>query len=277
MRNLISTLTSLLLLLVITSCGGSNNDTAASSAEFEMNTFSADTTCMLFEGRKGPSCDVSYKIKYATGKDASFINDIIARSIFPESDSLDIEEASHREMLKITDNYKTTLKGVTRKSINEGIFPEAMARYNRSLNTHYSIVKGSILVYTASVQEKTYGATDSLVNRFTFNISLKDRNLITHDDIFVQGHKDRLTKKIVEKLSAQYNASGIGSLSKKGIFSDGIPYASDNIIISDDAITFVYNPFEIAGRHHGIIEVMIPADEVKDIMKKEWIAFFETK
>lgn len=279
MRNYISYFAVLLLLsLFITSCGGGNETPDSVSADFEMKTVSVDTVCKLFKGSDSPGCDVHYKICYADGQDAAFLNTILTRKMFPgASDSTDIEKAATEEMHGIVEDYKATLKGVTRKNISNGLFPVDMARYRRSIVTTSKIVKKNILVYTATVQEKAYGETDSLVNQFTFNISLSDRCMITPDDIFVPGYKDRLAQKIVAKLSAQYKVSGIEGLQRKGIFAEGIPYASDNIIITDDALTFVYNPYEIAGRSYGMISITVTAEEVKDIMEKQWITFFESK
>ena len=279
MRKHIFHLAALLLLFVsITSCGGSSETSVTTSADFEMQTISVDTVCKLFKGNDSPQCDVHYKLHIADGDDASYVNKIIVRNLFPvASDSTNIELAASEEMRAIVDDYNAILKGVTRKSISEGKFPASMAQYRRNVTTVSKKVKDDILVYTATVQEKAYGEIDSLVNQFTFNISLSERCQITLDDIFVPGYKDRLAQKIVDKLSAQYKVSGMEGLQRKGIFIEGIPYASDNIIIADNGLTFVYNPFEIAGRTYGMINVTVTAEEVKDIMDKKWQTFFELK
>lgn len=243
-----------------------------------MHTLSVDTICTLFGGKTGPRCEINYSLKYAEGNDADSLNRVITRCVFPENvDSSDIERAAHSEIKNIVDDYKVTLKGVTKKSIADGSFPAVYAEYKRVLNTNCKIVNKQLLVYTVSYTERAYGESDSLENLFTFNIGLKNISVAKTDDIFVPGYKDRLIGKIVNKMAKNYRVNDLSALQRKGIFSDGIPYATDNFIISEDNITFVYNPFEIAGRSYGIIKVTLEAEEIKDIMKKEWYAFFGIK
>ena len=40
-------------------------------------------------------------------------------------------------------------------------------------------------------------------------------------------------------------------------------FASENFILSDDEITFIYNPYEIADYSKGKIELTISLDELK--------------
>ncbi len=264
--------------LLMSSCGENKGESTELADDLELNTITADTVCTLFGGKGGPACTISYKLKYAEGTNADDFNRIITGRLFPQSsDSLDVEKSVHNELLQIIDDYKKTLTGVTKKSIADGSFPVSFATYRRFVNAECSKVKNEILSYKAFYEEKAYGEKDSLVSINSFNVSLTDRKLITKSDIFVPGSSERLGMKIAGKLFAEYGVKDLAGLQRKGIFVDGIPYATDNIEISDKDITFIYNPFEIAGRKYGIINVVVPADELKDIMKKEWIAFFEKK
>ena len=276
-RKILFLFTSVLFLVGIVGCGGKADSTDEETINFEINKLSADTVYSLFGGKNGPKCEVEYSLNFAEGNDVEYINNFITKKIFPQSDSSDLETAVHNEMLEIVEDYKATLKGVTKKSISDGSFAAASAEYKRSVSTSYEILKNEILVYNLSFSEKAYGESTGVENEFTFNISIKDKREVTLDDIFVHGYKARLVDKIIGVMAENYKVKGIDGLRQKGLFTDGMPYAPDNFVIAKDEIIFIYNPFEIAGRRYGIIKVNIPAEQLKDIMKKERYAFFDIK
>ena len=42
---------------------------------------------------------------------------------------------------------------------------------------------------------------------------------------------------------------------------------SDNFKVTEDGITFIYNPYEIAAYAAGTIRITIPWDELQDILR----------
>lgn len=278
-RQVLLSLTFVLSLFVTAGCGGGKGDADAANTDFEIRTVSEDTVCMLFGGKTGPKCDISYSLKYADGNDAAFVNRIITHRIFQESgaDTADLPAAVTADICRRVDGYKKSLRSVTKKSIAEGKFPAESASYKLDVDADCDMLDEKILVYTVSYQEQAYGDINPVENEFSFNISCVEKAEITTDDIFVPGYKDRLVNKIVDNMAAEYKVSGLEALRRRGIFNDGLPYTPDNFIIGKDDITFVYNPFEVAGRKYGIIRVVLKAEDIKDIMKKDWYAFFGIK
>ena len=278
-RKVLLYVTFVLSVFCTAACGGGADDADVKNTDFEINTVTADTVSMLFGGKTGPRCEVSYTLKYASGEDAAYINRIIINNVFPEAgaDTSDIAAAAGADIVSRVAGYKEALKGVTRKSIAEGNFPEESASYKLLVSSDCDMLKERILVYDVSYVEQAYGDTEPVENKFSFNISCNDKAEITADDIFVPGYKDRLVTKIIASMSKTYSASGLESLRSKGIFRDGLPYAPENFVITAEGITFIYNPFEVAGRKYGIIKVELSAEELKDIMKKDWYPFFGIK
>ena len=276
-RKVLYLFTSVLFLVSITGCADKTDNAVVETLDFEIKTLSADTVHTLFGGKNGPKCEVEYSLNYAEGKDAGYINSFIIKKIFPQADTSSMETAVHNEIMEIVDDYKATLKGVTKKNISDGSISQESAEYKRSVKSSYEILSNEVLVYNLAFSEQAYGEETGVENEFTFNLSIQDKKEITLDDIFVQGYKARLVDKIITVMADSYKVNGIEGLRSKGIFTDGMPYAPDNFVITKDEIIFVYNPFEIAGRRHGIIKVNIPAEQLKDIMKKERYAFFDIK
>ena len=272
-------LTFVLSLFLTVGCGGGRDNEDVKNTDFEINTVTEDTVSMLFGGKTGPKCEVSYSLKYAEGADAGYVNNIIINKIFPDAgaDTIDVQAAAAADVSRRVAEYKQSLKSVTKKSISDGSFPAQSANYKLAVDADCNMLNDMILVYKVSYVEQAYGDLNPVENEFSFNISCNEKAEITTDDIFVPGYKERLVKKIVDNLASTYKVSGLEALRARGVFNDGMPYAPDNFIIGKDDITFVYNPFEIAGRKYGIIRVVLGAEDIKDIMKKSWYAFFGIK
>ena len=60
----------------------------------------------------------------------------------------------------------------------------------------------------------------------------------------------------------------LDDLRNKGFLYGMDLYPSENFILGDDTITFIYNPSDIASADQGIIELQLDYDDLKDIMYK---------
>lgn len=76
-------------------------------------------------------------------------------------------------------------------------------------------------------------------------------------------------KKLVEKkFRSELEISPNASLNEKGFwFEDDKFILPNNIGISNDGFVFYYNPYEIAPYAMGPVDILLPFDEVKNLMK----------
>lgn len=79
------------------------------------------------------------------------------------------------------------------------------------------------------------------------NFNPQNGHLITLQEEFGNDYKERFTKEIIEKLIDReaLESDDIAGLQSKGYFVGIDPYPSDNFILTDDSIVFIYNPGEI--------------------------------
>ena len=80
------------------------------------------------------------------------------------------------------------------------------------------------------------------------NFDPKNGKLITLQEQFGKDYKEKLTKEIIERIADRENLEkdDIAGLQAKGYFIGIDSYPTDNFILTDDSIVFIYTPGEIS-------------------------------
>lgn len=91
--------------------------------------------------------------------------------------------------------------------------------------------------------------------------------MITAADVFTEGYEQPLADLIVGKLCKQQGVKTLKALQEKGFFVDIEPYASDNFILGDGEITFIYVDSEIAPHEAGEQRITLNDDELESLYK----------
>lgn len=92
------------------------------------------------------------------------------------------------------------------------------------------------------------------------NIERKTGKILGTKDIFRREELEKLQKDIVDKLANKEDCADLSELQEKGFFVGIEPYATENFILTDKGITFIYIPGEIAPAEKGEIRVMVEQD-----------------
>ena len=103
--------------------------------------------------------------------------------------------------------------------------------------------------------------------RKALNIDTDKGTIIRLSNLFQEGTEAQLKEKIVEQMARQRDVEGLEGLQGQGIFADGEVYASENFILTKDAITFIYGEDEIAPHDVGEIRVEIDKDDIQKLMR----------
>ena len=90
---------------------------------------------------------------------------------------------------------------------------------------------------------------------------------ITLKDIFKEGYEEILITRLTDKLLKDNKVSTIEELCERGYSLDIDFFITNNIILGNDSITFLYNRYEIAPYALGDIEISLDYNTLKDIMK----------
>lgn len=90
---------------------------------------------------------------------------------------------------------------------------------------------------------------------------------ITLKDIFKEGYEETLCTMLIDKLMKDNNVSTIDELCNKGYSLDIDFFITNNFILAQDSITFLYNRYEIAPYAMGDILISLDYTTLKEIMK----------
>lgn len=125
---------------------------------------------------------------------------------------------------------------------------------------------GKILCYKTYMEAYTGGAH----GHYSYNyivFDMTDGSVISASDIFNEGYKNGLSKILRNRAKTTNNWSEEELISY--LNSPDEIEASDNFRISNDSITFVYNPYEIGPFSTGIVKISVPFDEIKEFLKDD--------
>jgi len=104
---------------------------------------------------------------------------------------------------------------------------------------------------------------------FNFNnFDLRNGKEIKLSNVFKGNYKSVLTKIAEKKFRKFYKIPANQNLEKAGFyFKNGVFKLNDNYSFSGYAITFQFNPYEVAAYAMGAPEITIPYSEIKEIIK----------
>ena len=113
------------------------------------------------------------------------------------------------------------------------------------------------------------GGAHSVNQRTTMNFDVQTGRLMGLNDIFVPGYENLLNAVLQKALCEKVGVAGISDLRQKGYLVRMQMFPSENFILEDETITFIYNPSEIAPHTLGETELVIPLSDLEQILRKE--------
>lgn len=261
---------SIFAMIMATSCGGKFNNGGNGTDSLVFDSIKVDSTLWLTEDTAGPRCHVSLSLTYAKGKNSDYINDSIIRSgiLSPDyfsitSQKLKPQEAADSFVTRYLDEYKTSYGELYKADKSHG------ASYNCEYLVKTYVLQDNDKYYTYIANIYNYGGgahgSSIVVAR---NVDTKSGKIVSLKDIFVPGYEQELNNLIINALCEKYNTENIEGLHDKTIFLGIDVYPSDNFILGEDDITFIYSPDEIASHAEGEIRVKISNDTLEKLLRK---------
>jgi hypothetical protein len=116
-----------------------------------------------------------------------------------------------------------------------------------------------------------FGGTHPAKTRFFYNFNLENGTIIQESDLFVDGYEVELTEIIKNKIiEDSHNSEGIpyiDSFDNTEYILEAIK-PNGNFYINDEAICYVFNPYEIAPINYiGETEVVLPYQLIRHLLK----------
>jgi len=134
--------------------------------------------------------------------------------------------------------------------------------------TYFNHIKTTVLDTTAititakSEIENYTGGAHGLYNANYFNIDLRTGKLIGENDLFKGGYEKQITELLENKAKTTKNSMGDEIM----LFEPVDIQPNGNFYFTNEGIVYVYNQYEIAPYSEGLIEIIIPYENVQDLI-----------
>lgn len=234
--------------------------------KFEIAT--ADKTINLASDENSPTCNVHLELSYAgedNGHKAEIINNIIEKRLLNLHD-MSMQQAVDSFANYYTANYQNHLLP---------LYNQDRGNENKTAwyNYHYIIKTSTEQGYKHTTVYHAYldyyeGGAHGISQHLTMNFEQSTGRQFTLVDIFVPDYEQRLNYILQKALCEYASASNLNELKNQGYLYSMDIFPSENFIFGEDAITFIYNPYEIAPYDKGCIELKIAYSALDDILNK---------
>lgn len=213
----------------------------------------------------------NYPVKFEGTEELNRLQQIFIGTFF---NNIDLDELSPQDAMKeYISNYEDDYKSLSnyyysdKSRLEEGNTPQ-WYWYFLNLSNKVLFQNDKLLCNAVEYSDYTGGAHGSYFITYT-NIDLKNLVTISEEDIFVPDYQKPLAEIIVNRLMIQNNVNRAEELLSVGFFDIDDIFPNNNFWISDEAIHYAFNQYEIAPYVMGVINVDIPLEDITQLLKSE--------
>ena len=250
---------SCIIVLLVCACGQDHE-----TVTFE--TITADKTVTLSNDSVPPRCSVNIRLEQATpksGRAGEIINATVTERLLDRNDD-NMQKSAEAFVDEYTANYLRSLLPLYNQD-SDDIHKQAWYHYHYIINSHTQAGSKGTLVYLADLNYREGG--DHAVNQqVVMNFEAKTGRLLNIRNVFIEGFEEQLKPLLLKALQEKTGHESIKALHDNGYLNNSDIYVPENFILGSDAITFVYNPDEIAPYTVGSIELTIAYATVDRIL-----------
>ncbi len=141
-----------------------------------------------------------------------------------------------------------------------------------SKNVLYVGLNDSQVITLRYLQEENTGVSHGSKTIKHENINLRNGEMITLQDIFMDKFETELTKIVEQQLRHDFQITATESLTDYGFSLPAGKFGlNKNFYIKRDGIGFFYNMNEIASYAVGAVDIFLPFEKIKHLIKKEGV------
>lgn len=247
------------IFLLLMSCSSSKDN-----IQFEVAT--ADKTVALASQADAPTCKVYLELSYASesnGHKAEVINNSIEKCLFNMQD-MSMQQAADSFANIYTTSYRNNLFPL----YSEDLGNEKKTEW---YNYHYIIKTSTEQGYNDATVYHVYldyyeGGAHGISQHLTMNFEQETGRQLMLSDVFLPGYESTLNPILLKALCEYAGTHDVNELKQQGYLYNMDMFPSENFILGEDAITFIYNPYEIAPYEKGSIELKIAYGAIDKIL-----------
>lgn len=251
-------------LALLASCASSSED----SIHFKK--VEADKIVVLSNDDNSPSCRVHLELDYATDENshrAEIVNKTIQRRLL-DMEGLDMKQAADSFAVLYTSNYKKNFLPLYNQD-RADTAKRSWYEYHYIITTDVTPGHKGVSVYHVNLDYYEGGA-HGINQHLTMNFDPATGRQLFLSDVFAPGYEHKLNEVLLKVLLEKTAAKDLNELHDKGFLYSMDMFPSENFVLGDDTITFIYNPYEIAPYAVGCTELTIAYTAIDDILKNSF-------
>jgi hypothetical protein len=252
------------VILLMAGCKGSDEGIV------EFQSVVTDKIMPLTNENNSPTCSVHLEMKEATkesGHPGELINATVMKRLLDREENT-MQLAIDAFANNYTETYKKTMVPLYNQD-RADTTKKAWYQYHYIINTSTQQGSKGTIVYLATVDYYEGGA-HGINQLITLNFETKTGRQLTLADIFATGYEQPLKNILLKALKEKTGCTTMSALREKGYLYSMDIFPSENFILGDETITFVYNPYEIAPYAMGSTELIIPYSDVDKLLKNSF-------
>lgn len=267
----LSVATALIVLLAIPACRKSDKLVETEKYTLSKSAFlSADKTDSLYV-----NLDIEFPVN-TNDTAISHIQRTLEEQLFgPDYIDVPMEEAIILYYKELETEYKLNNEPLMAQIEEERKIDATYGmnlNYEHLLTAHPVAVQKNLLSY--SIERYLYmGGAHGINTRLFFNFDLTTGQQVNEKDLFTEGYEQFVPALLVQCLIEQNdNLQLISDLRESDYMIEAI-VPNGNFYVTEDGITYIFNPYDIAPYSLGETEIFIAADKIKPYLKPEWQLF----
>lgn len=276
-----------LILASLIACAGAGTMltgcyTGENVGEGTVNVCRADTTIYLDNsGKSSPACHIKLDFMYLnpySEKDSvsEAVNHTLKQMYFGElyarlTPKTFIDSITN----SLIKDYRRDVMEYYRTDLENGVRPEDMPQwYNYDFEITSELEKGrdSVWNYKVITYQNTGGAHPNTWAKWV-NIDSRDGHVISREEVFRNADtpllRQLILKKIIEASNERLETDTITCLEglrANGVLLDEEVFIPENFLLTDNGMTFLYNPYEIAPYFMGSFELNVSDEETESCL-----------
>ncbi|MDR2774178.1 MAG: RsiV family protein [Tannerella sp.] len=221
-----------------------------------------------------PSCTLESSFIYPSDyKDKEILRKINRHFLISFFGEDNVSASPEDAMASYTNKYISEYKEIekdfldARNNTEEKSIIESSFTYHEMSSNEILYNKCNLISYAVAVEYFTGGAHgEQGYNNYV--IYLKTGDALEEKDLFADNYQDDLARIIVDAIAADHHVTDPAELENMGFFNIKEIYPNNNFYVDGNGITYTFNHYEIAAYSVGKIDVALPYDKIRHLMRE---------
>lgn len=261
-----------LFLTGLIACSGKNKK---SSSALVIDSLHINEVIHLDDDSAKPYCAFTTSFAFISKAEKPYIKDSINRAITAnilgdEYQDLPLKEAVDSFQQTYFTQFKEDVGPQYKADIKDNPTQTKLRWYNytKDIKSDFIFNEDDVLTLRANTWDNTGGA-HGMYSSYFLNFNSLTGKIIHLSDIFADGYEKGVTEQILAKLERMMKVKTEKDLEDLGFFNNSSLTPTENFYITNDEICFYYNVYDIAPYPIGALDVKLPFDAIRSMMKTD--------